>query len=119
MDVTGSQFGLLSRLLDVASLRHQVLAQNIANVNTPGYHRQEVTFESAFQRFLQQGKESRALGLAPRVVQAAAGRERVDGNNVDIDTEMGRLSKNALLYNVYSQILAANIASMRSAITGH
>ena len=45
------------------------------------------------------------------------GAERLDGNNVDIDAEMGRLSNNALLYNAYTQILASRIGSMRSAIT--
>ena len=41
-----------------------------------------------------------------------------DGNNVDIDLEMGRLQKNTLLYRVYTQILAVQLGQMRSAIGG-
>ena len=42
----------------------------------------------------------------------------MDGNNVDIDFEMGQLSKNSLQYKVYAQILAMQLAQMRSAISG-
>ena len=52
-------------------------------------------------------------------MERKGGAERADGNNVDVDAELGRLQKNALLYNAYSQILASRIASMRSAISGH
>ena len=51
-------------------------------------------------------------------IEAAGGSERLDGNNVDIDVEMGRLGKNALLHNLYTQILANRLAVMRSAIAG-
>ena len=57
-------------------------------------------------------------GLKPKVVEATGGTERADGNNVDIDAEMGNLNKNTLLFNAYAQILANKIAVMRSAITG-
>ena len=44
---------LLSHVLGAAGLRHRVIAQNIANVNTPGYRRLEVTFEEDLARALQ------------------------------------------------------------------
>jgi flagellar basal-body rod protein FlgB len=119
MNVTSGSFDFLAHLLDAASLRHQVVAQNMANVNTPGYHALDVSFEEAFTRSLSQGGETAAAGVSGKVVERKGGAERVDGNNVDIDAELGRLQKNALLYNAYSQILASRIASMRSAISGH
>jgi flagellar basal-body rod protein FlgB len=119
MNVTDGSFDFLAHLLDAASLRHQVVAQNMANVNTPGYHALDVSFEEAFKRSLAQGGETAAAGVSGKVVERKGGAERADGNNVDIDAELGRLQKNALLYNAYSQILASRIASMRSAISGH
>jgi flagellar basal-body rod protein FlgB len=118
MSVTPSQFELLGGLLDAASLRHQVIAQNVANVNTPGYERFDVAFEENLSReFLMNGKTS---GKQPeaQVIKGASGTVREDGNNVDIDSEMGRLSKNTMLYNVYTQILATKMSAMRSAISG-
>jgi flagellar basal-body rod protein FlgB len=113
------QVDLLSKLLDVASVRHRVIANNVANVNTPGFHRMEVDFEDAFAQALAGGRNSAALKAEPRLVQSTGDTERADGNNVDIDSEMGRLEKNTLLYKVYSQVLASQLASLRSAISGH
>ena len=119
MNVTGGSVDLLAHLLDAASLRHQVVAQNMANVNTPGYHALDVSFEDAFAQRLAEGGETAATGVAGKVVERKGGAEGADGNNVDIDDELSRLQKNALVYNAYAQILATKIAEMRSAISGH
>ena len=119
MSVTPSQFDLLAQLLDVATMRHRVIAQNVANVNTPGYRRMDVSFEDALARQLTSvGGQIDLSGIKPEIVQAPGGFDRLDGNNVDIDSEMGRLQKNTLLFGVYSQVLAAKMAAMRAAITG-
>lgn len=117
MSVTPSQFGLLSSLMDAASLRHQAIAQNVANVNTPGYRRIDVAFEEALVHQIHGGQTPETLP-EPRIVPGASKVQREDGNNVDIDAEMGRLNKNTMLFNVYSQILASRMATMRSAIAG-
>ncbi len=114
-----SQIGVLAKLLDVSHLRHEVIAQNVANVNTPGYHRQEVQFEDAFARALEGANRSSACAVQPQIVTPAGSPERLDGNNVDIDVEMGQLTKNSLLYKVYAQILAVQLAQWRSAVSGH
>jgi flagellar basal-body rod protein FlgB len=109
---------LLSRLLDAASLRHRVIAQNVANVNTPGYHQLDVEFENAFARAMSGGDPKALLRVQPAVVENTTGPERADGNNVDIDFEMARLNKNTLLYRTFAQIIASHEATARSAITG-
>ena len=118
MSVTPSQFDLLARLLDVASLRHRVIAQNVANVNTPGYHRLDVSFEEALARELPLAAQNHTPDVKPVVTEAPVVAPRLDGNNVEIDAEMGRLNKNSLLFGAYSQILASKIAAMRAAISG-
>jgi flagellar basal-body rod protein FlgB len=109
---------LLSRLLHVASLRQRVIAQNVANVNTPGYHQLEIKFEDAFAHALSQGDRQAALQVQPQVMENTTAPERVDGNNVDIDVEVARLNKNTLLYRAFAQIIASHVATQRSAITG-
>ena len=79
----------------------------------------DVSFEDAFAHQLSHGGEAASLQVTPKLVEGAGGRDRPDGNNVDIDIEMGRLNKNALLYNAYTQLLAGKISSMRMAISGH
>jgi len=111
--MTGS--GVLAQVLDASALRHRVIAQNVANINTPGYRRLAVRFESDLARALETPTSTKPV--KPQVV-VADGPERVDGNTVDIDREMNDLTRNALLYEAASQILATRLAMMRSAITG-
>jgi flagellar basal-body rod protein FlgB len=117
METTNSRVHLLTQVLDVASLRHRVISQNIANVNTPGYRRLEVTFEDDLAKALSSAKGGTVPHVKPHVV-VSDGPERVDGNTVDIDNEMSDLSKNALLYQAAAQIITSRIASMRAAIAG-
>jgi len=119
MSVTVSQFDLLSKLLDASELRHRVISQNVANVNTPGYHRLAVSFEEELaQRLRSSGGDAAIDGLTPEIYEELGLPVRADGNNVDIDKEMGQLNKNALLYQTYAQVLASRLSMMRSAITG-
>ncbi|MER3416540.1 MAG: flagellar basal body rod protein FlgB [Gemmataceae bacterium] len=116
MGVHIPQAELLTKMLDVALLRHRVLADNIANINTPGYLRKYVTFEQSLARAL--SSSGNPYASKPAVLTDHATPGRVDGNNVDLDEEIGRLSKNALLYQLYMQILASRVATTRTAITG-
>ena len=115
MDTTSSVLGVLPQLLDAAALRHRVIAQNVANVNTPGYRRREVAFEADLAKAL--ASPAAAAQVKPHVV-IADGPERVDGNTVDIDQEMNALTKNALLYQAAAQIMTSRVASLRAAVAG-
>jgi flagellar basal-body rod protein FlgB len=118
MDGTHNQLDLLSRLLDVASLRHRAIAQNVANVNTPAYKRLDVTFDRALERALAGGDATGLEHARARVVEDPRGPERADGNNVDINIEMAQLDRNTLIYRTLAQILAFRAGTVRSIITG-
>jgi flagellar basal-body rod protein FlgB len=130
MDGRGGYQAILTQVLDVASLRHRVIAQNIANVNTPGYRRLAVEFEGDFARALAASRPSGHAGpsghggrsdavphVEPRVV-VEDGPERVDGNTVDIDREVNDLGNNTQLYSAALQIITHQVASRRAAIAG-
>ena len=118
MTVIPSQFDTLAKLVDSSQLRHRVISQNVANVNTPGYRTQEVSFEEMLAARLRADQSADVSDLKPSVQLVEGLPERADGNNVDIDKQMGQLDKNALLYQAYVQILASKLATMQSAITG-
>lgn len=111
-----TRIDLLARVLDVAATRHKVIAHNVANVNTPGFQRLEVTFEEELAKVLAGGGDP--SGVKPKVAVDETAPARVDGNTVDIDQEMGALGKNALLYQAASSILASRLGMLRSAISG-
>jgi flagellar basal-body rod protein FlgB len=115
MDISAPGLGILAQTMDVAALRHRVIAQNVANVNTPGYRRREVTFEADLAKAL--AAPEPIAHVKPQVV-VADGPERVDGNTVDIDREMNDLGRNALIYQAAAQIISSRVASLRAAIAG-
>ncbi|HEX8085823.1 MAG TPA: flagellar basal body rod protein FlgB [Solirubrobacteraceae bacterium] len=96
----------LERAIQGSALRHQALASNLANVNTPGYKRQDVDFHSALQAAMPGGPAALASAqIAPAVDDAAP--MRPDGNSVDVDAENANLAQNALEYEALAQVLRA------------
>ncbi len=100
---------VLQKAADASWLRNDVLSNNIANVSTPGYKRQDVDFETQLARALRSTKfktvDARVSGintseLNPGVYTDSSGFSyRLDGNNVDMDTEGAKLAANQLKYN--------------------
>jgi flagellar basal-body rod protein FlgB len=104
--------------------RQRALADNIANVDTPGFIRREVQFEEALAEALQRarrvprraGEAFSRLDLQVRPDHASPA--RADGNNVDVDREMTSLAGNSLRFQAASELLAARVRGLRTAIGG-
>ena len=105
----------LVHLLDATALRQRVLSNNVANSDTPGYTRQDVSFQSELADAI---KEGNLQSFQPSVQADATPSQRGDGNNVTLEREMTELNKNALLNQMAIQLLQSKIAITRSAITG-
>src|SRR3954451_9402484 len=109
-----TQIGL-ERALSGASLRQQAIAQNIANVNTPGYRRQDVDFASALHAAWDEGERGVA-GVDPQVQTDPGSVMRADGSSVDIDTEAADQAKNGLQFEAISTVMRTRTAILKSAI---
>jgi flagellar basal-body rod protein FlgB len=111
---------VLSKSLDAQAARQKVIANNIANVETPGYKRQYVSFEEELRLVLERknGHDVReGLGsLAPSVLMDSVSPSRPDGNNVNIDAEIADLAKASLKYKAAATLLEDKIGMLRSAI---
>lgn len=114
----GEKMELLQRLVSAADVRQNVVSQNIANVNTPGYKTQEVQFEDALASELQRSSPSSLPQSQPRVAASAGLKTRNDGNNVDLDREVGELNKNAMMMQTYLRMIGAEMRMMRDALDG-
>lgn len=122
----------LQRALDGSVLRHKAIAENLANVDTPGYKRLEVEFASALKAALEdEGKgisltrtnarhlldgQGELTDVRPAAWRVRETTGRADGNNVDLDAEMTKLAENTLLYNSLTQVLGRRLAMLRFAI---
>ena len=99
---------VLDRAADAAWQRNEAISNNIANVDTPGYKRQDVAFESVLQQALGNNRyESMDDKVANVDLSRLRGRAyvdyanysyRLDGNNVDIENENVMLAENQLKY---------------------
>lgn len=125
-------FAVLSKALDLRTQRHQVLASNIANADTPTYKARDIDFKSAMQSAMQGRSETGGLVMT----LSAAGHQRgsglsgpgalqyrsetqsaVDGNTVDMDVERSQIADNALQYQILTQLISNKFQGLRSAMS--
>ncbi len=117
---------VLDRAADASALRNQIIGDNIANVDTPGYKRQDVAFEEDLRKALKNSKyqsmDSKVNNIKPRRLNATVYTDsanfsyRLDGNNVDIDNENVELASNQLKYNGLIQSLDSEFKNLKSVI---
>jgi flagellar basal-body rod protein FlgB len=99
-------------------LRQQVLANNIANANTPGFQRSDVNFQSALAQAFSSGSPtaSQIQSMTFQPQTASSGAMQVDGNSVDINTEMADMSENTLDYQALESVMGAQMSILKTAI---
>lgn len=121
---------VLEKALDASWTRNKVISNNIANVDTPGFKAQKVEFED----FLAQAIDNRAIkgtitnekhipigagslhNVQMKISQDSTTSMRLDGNNVDIESEMAQLAKNNIQYNALVEKLSGEFSRLRTAI---
>lgn len=99
---------ILDKAADASWLRNEAISNNISNVDTPGYKRQDVAFESVLQKALGNNRyqstdskvaEAKTKNLSVRTfTDYSSYSYRLDGNNVDIENENVMLAENQLKY---------------------
>ena len=133
--MNSTNFNYLPRAMTAASMRQEVIANNIANVNTPNYRKKNVEFEDVLAREIYgekapEGKlqmvrthrehlpfKPHNIHAVPSVVDDKTTIMRVDNNNVDVDIEMATLAKNQIYYNALATELGGYVSKLRNAIT--
>ena len=105
----------LEQFLSVTNKRETVISANIANIDTPGYHTQDVDFEQALSQAMSTPDEQRT---AVHVRKVRGLLERPDGNNVDMDREALLLSEAQLQYQLGTQLLKGQFHQLLAAING-
>lgn len=111
-----SQFHRLGNALRYSEQGHRVISNNIANVNTPNYKAEQLTFDQLLE-CAKTGAEC-TQDSAFQTEKTPGLELRADGNNVDLDQEVSLLKKNAMLFQTFSQLLASQMNVMRKAISG-
>ncbi|WP_026651294.1 flagellar basal body rod protein FlgB [Butyrivibrio proteoclasticus] len=115
---------VLDKAADASWIRNEVIANNIANVDTPGYKRQDVNFEDELERALGNSRYKsmdakvgslKYKNLKPRVINDYSNFSyRTDKNNVDIDTENVTLAANQLKYQGLMASMRTEFSNLQS-----
>jgi len=130
MTIFDRTIGLLERAMDLRGARQRVIASNVANEETPGYRAKELQFKEALSQATKgttmvqvRSTHSRHIVLGGEGVQARGRVTEVptadlplDANSVNLDTEMAKLSDNAMHYNTAATVTSMRIRQLLSAI---
>lgn len=101
----------LNSALDGLALRQRVIADNIANIQTPGYQAKRVAFEESLAAAVRSGS-----GAATPVVARSLEPTRTDGNNVNLDTETLLNIDTNLRYQLATQAISGSYSKLRTAM---
>ncbi len=123
---------VFSQAMNMRTQRHQVLASNIANADTPQYKARDFSFKEAMQGSM----SGRSTGGGVTLATTSAGHMRgdgvsasavmkfrnenqssADGNTVDMDVERSEITENALQYQILTQLISQKFQGMRTALS--
>lgn len=131
----GPTHALLTTSLRLRAARHEVLAANVANADTPDYRPRDLKFDGVLQAITRgesqpssmQGGQLMLVSTNPRhlgssvrnvlVTENTDGEGKLDQNRVDLDREMTQLAENGLLYETSATLLSRTLSGLRYAIS--
>lgn len=130
LNLNFGQINMIEKALSASALRNEVISNNIANADTPNFKRSDVKFEEILRDAINgenlKGYITNPLhipigspsvdSIQPEIVQDNSTSMRLDGNNVDIDTEMSNLAKNQLYYYALVQRVSGELNSIMTAV---
>jgi flagellar basal-body rod protein FlgB len=113
----------LESYLKLTTAREQAISANMANVDTPGYHTQDIDFQGELKKamngVLSQSEDGSVTAqMSPAVQEVQGLMERPDGNNVNLDREGLQMAETQLQYQIGVQLVKHQFHQMLSAISG-
>lgn len=117
---------VLGKAADASWIRNDLIANNIANYDTPGYKRQDIDFEDALKKAIQgadgNSMDAKVANLRKGALDVSAYTDygdysyRLDQNNVDIDTEQVQLAENQIRYQALMDGINNEFSNLKSAM---
>lgn len=115
-------FKTLERQIHAANVRHGVIASNIANVDTPGFKARDVKFDKELEtatielRKTSPSHMGNAEGASGENIAVDSRPSWGDGNNVELDVEVAKMTENAIFFQTAVTLLGTNIRMYKAAL---
>jgi flagellar basal-body rod protein FlgB len=107
--------GIHTQMLQFRAERTQILANNLANADTPNYKAQDLTFSATFNKLNAQDTQ---LNLSKETLFRTPFQRSENGNTVEIGIEQAKFAETTVNYQTSLTFLKMNIAGLKSAIEG-
>ena len=128
---------LLGKSIDLRAKNQNLIASNIANVETPNFVPKSLAFEDELQGALKSGQRGGSMpaithsrhiqlrksgvggglqSVSGKVVESPAKTPGKDGNAVELENEMGKMTENQVMFNASVQMLSKKFKGLRTAI---
>lgn len=129
LEKLNSNVNVYKKALDAAWLKQTAISNNLSNVNTPGYKRQDVKFDSVLKNYISSDSiklekthanhisNSDFNSLKPEITREMGTSFRKDKNNVNIDVEMAEFSKNYIEFNALTRELSSHLSRIKMSIS--
>ena len=113
--------GLLEKIVRFTTMRHKILASNIANADTPGYRAKDIPFNEVMSKKMMELQSTNPAHLrgVPSEMGETVTEDRSpweDGNNVALDMELANMTENGLLYQAGVKLMSAKFQIYKNAI---
>lgn len=112
---------LLENSISILNKRQTVISSNIANVDTPNYKAKDIDFENELQNIHQallKNKKVEVNSNNIELIEVGGPKMRNDGNNVNIDREIGESAKNTILIQFATRVLQKRYGIIKNNIKG-
>lgn len=125
-------FTLLQKSMDFRTKRNILLASNVANLETPGYKARDLVFENALGKAMKaqlpgplrvtnakhmDGNRALPLDMVrPQLIRTSTSDAALDGNTVNLETEMAKLAENQIAYQAYTQMISQKFQALKTVI---
>jgi flagellar basal-body rod protein FlgB len=103
---------ILEKIMDICSYRQKILASNIANADTPNYKAKDIDFQSELKKAIEKDNNSYTIIESPTTMPNR------DGNTVNVEVEMTKLTETLLLYSASTQLMSTRIRMLKNAVKG-
>jgi flagellar basal-body rod protein FlgB len=107
---------LLEAGLKAEALRHKAVANNVANLQTPGYRRLDVKFEELLTKAMESGDDIDGEEIGPELYQPKNTAVNSNGNDVNLELEVGELVKNSYRHKAFIRLLNKKYSQIDLAI---
>ncbi len=111
---------IMNKALEASWNRQELITNNIANTDTPGYQRKDISFEQSLRQQVEKHTSIHKIDLGQlqgEIVSPNSNfRHRLDGSNVDVDWEMAELAKNKIKYDAIVTQTSRHLQRLKSAV---